>query len=304
MLDEPDVVDGIPIVQLGMGSRHIGRFDLQIDADAHKLRSFTWKSLRLTPDAAPADEALFANVNELKRVIDDKHKRVVIELARQLTHPVRYRETELGNIICDMVQFVLDVHIALFPSSSLRAEALRPAITLDQLVAAIPYDGPLTIMQVTGEQIQQVVHYMMRDENWGDNPKFFQVNKGFSLEYDRVSHQIVKLKLNGEPLQKDQLYYVTVDEYHYLSSRKVFGLTREQIGESGRAYSVPFSYRKVALRYFSQVNDARMRAQTTGIAPELIYAGLNSVDPSLPLEREVEGRLIIHHPEGYFREEC
>ncbi len=41
LLDEPAVVNGIPIVQAGTGTDQIGRFDILIDTDENKIDSYT-----------------------------------------------------------------------------------------------------------------------------------------------------------------------------------------------------------------------------------------------------------------------
>ena len=47
LLSEPCVVNGIPIVQVGVGTDQIGRFDIHIDTNQHKMVDYTWKCLPL-----------------------------------------------------------------------------------------------------------------------------------------------------------------------------------------------------------------------------------------------------------------
>ncbi len=41
-LEEPVVVNGIPIVQAGTGTDQIGRFDIMVDTDENCIDSYTW----------------------------------------------------------------------------------------------------------------------------------------------------------------------------------------------------------------------------------------------------------------------
>lgn len=295
MFDHPEVVNGIPIVQLGMGSCHIGRFDLRIDADTHKLLDYEWKSVRLSADASPEDEALGNAVNGFKCSMDEKYSQKIVEFGRELTHPKRDQETELGNLLCDLLKTVYDVDMALLSSSSIRAESLGPVVTLDDFLSAMPYEGPVTVLKLTGRQLMRGMRHLMRDQNWEKEPKFFQLDGGVRLEYDRTKHEIVRFDVNGEPLDEDRIYYVSVDEYHFLSSQKNFGLTREEIVETGHANSVSVGYRQALLSCFAKITDARKRAKLAGVEPDIVFVGRGQIDPAAPLEREVEGRIVIHH---------
>ncbi|HQB32416.1 MAG TPA: bifunctional metallophosphatase/5'-nucleotidase, partial [Erysipelotrichaceae bacterium] len=43
VLEQPEIVNGIPIVQAGTGTDAIGRFDIDIDTDNNCIDSFTWQ---------------------------------------------------------------------------------------------------------------------------------------------------------------------------------------------------------------------------------------------------------------------
>ena len=52
-LDAPEVVNGIPIVQVGTGTDHIGRFDLVIDTDRNEIDSYTWTPIPINDTTCP-----------------------------------------------------------------------------------------------------------------------------------------------------------------------------------------------------------------------------------------------------------
>lgn len=57
-LDEPCVVEGIPIVQAAVGTAQIGRFDILFDEFFNRIDSYTWRSIPITEENCPRDEAL------------------------------------------------------------------------------------------------------------------------------------------------------------------------------------------------------------------------------------------------------
>ena len=53
-LDEPAVVNGIPIVQAGTGTDQIGRFDILIDTDNNCIDSYTWMPVPIDAEHCPS----------------------------------------------------------------------------------------------------------------------------------------------------------------------------------------------------------------------------------------------------------
>lgn len=62
-----------------------------------------------------------------------KYGRVITRLNRKLTHPDRYRETELGDLFSDILKESLGLDIMLLGSGSIRKESLGPIVTLQDL---------------------------------------------------------------------------------------------------------------------------------------------------------------------------
>ncbi|MGB4626777.1 MAG: metallophosphatase, partial [Erysipelotrichaceae bacterium] len=48
VLEKPEIINGIPIVQAGMGTDAIGRFDIDVDTDNNCIDTFTWKFIPIT----------------------------------------------------------------------------------------------------------------------------------------------------------------------------------------------------------------------------------------------------------------
>lgn len=67
-----------------------------------------------------------------------KYSHIVARFRRELTHPERTRETELGNLFADIFTRSLGIDIMLIGSGSIRAEKLGPIVTYGDLIEVSP----------------------------------------------------------------------------------------------------------------------------------------------------------------------
>ena len=139
-LTEPAVVNGIPIVQAGTGTDQIGRFDIMIDTDKNRIDSYTWQPVPIDADHCPRDAAIEAVISGYKSRTDAIYGRILTRFVRELTHPTRIRETELGDLFSDVLRDALGVDIFLLGSGSIRTDRLGPIVTKGRRRASGLYD--------------------------------------------------------------------------------------------------------------------------------------------------------------------
>ncbi|MBR6358139.1 MAG: bifunctional metallophosphatase/5'-nucleotidase, partial [Lachnospiraceae bacterium] len=196
-LTEPAVVNNIPIVQAGTGTDQIGRFDIMVDTDNNCIDSFTWKPIPINSDTCPRDPSIEEVIGTYKSRTDAKYGQIVTKFVRQLTHPTRIRETELGDLFADAMKESLGVDIFLLGSGSIRNEQLGPVVTKGDLRECFPYDDSAHMVYVTGAQLKHMIQYMLRDGVFaGEHCEFFQFSKGFVVEYDQATHSILRFELD------------------------------------------------------------------------------------------------------------
>ena len=132
-LDEPAVVNGIPVVQAGTGTDQIGRFDIVINTDENCIDSYSWKNIPINAENCPRDPAIEDIIHTYKERTDAKYGQIVTKFVRQLTHPTRIRETELGDLISDVLKDSLGVDVFLLGSGSIRNEQLGRRIAYHEV---------------------------------------------------------------------------------------------------------------------------------------------------------------------------
>ena len=229
-MTEPTVVNGIPIVQAGTGTDQIGRFDIMIDTDNNCIDSFTWQTVPISEATCPWDYDIEDLILNYKLRTDDKYGKIVTRFIRQLTHPDRWRETELGDLFSDVLCDALGLDFFLLGSGSIRTEQLGPVVTKGDLRTCFPYDDAVHMVYVTGAQLKHMLLRMLRDEAFaGEHTEFYQLSRGLEVEYDQATHSFLRFNFNGEPLDDEKVYTLGLQHYHYLNLEDSFDVTLEEL---------------------------------------------------------------------------
>ncbi|WP_342617003.1 bifunctional metallophosphatase/5'-nucleotidase [Rhodoferax sp. GW822-FHT02A01] len=243
--------DGKLVTQTGFYGRLLTRIDLQIDAMARKvvakdannfvvLNGAVVKDINGNPlplpqgakalEPDPQVEAIVRRYGDLTAPLSE------MEVGR-LTAPLERRtnaagESTLGALIADaFLAGTSDssygdkpAQIAFTNPGGLRSDLTSSlTVTFGQLFNVLPFNNTLVTMDLTGAQILRLL-----EQQW-ERPqpaggRVLPVSQGFSYVWDAskpegaapgTGHRVVpgSMRLNGEPMEMDKLYRVTVNSF-------------------------------------------------------------------------------------------
>ena len=245
-LEEPAVVNGIPIVQAGTGTDQIGRFDLLIDIENDRLCDYSWKPVPINDETCPRDPGMEALLSEYKSQTDAKYGKILTKFVRPLHHPSRYQETELGDLFSDIMRDALGVEIFLLASGSIRVEHLGPIVTKGDFDMCFPFDDSAHLLYWTGAQLRHALLHMLRDEAFsGVHTEFYQISSGLTIEYDQEKKELTKLLFKGEPVADDRVFVMGLQHYHFLNMKDSFNLDVEEVEKNGAIRTIASSCKDV-----------------------------------------------------------
>lgn len=266
-LEEAEVINGIPIVQAGTGSKQIGRIDLVFDGENRQVKDFAYRLQPLDDTVCEANKNLLELIDSYRSNTDRKYNQVVATFARELTHPNRYQETELGNLFADIMQDGSSFDLMILASGSLRLKSLGPVVHLQDLKVFYPYDDPLYLLEVTGAQLKRMIAYVCREAAFtGGHTEFYQYSKQLRFVWSRSRQQFLAFTFNGHELGDDERIKIALCDYHYRNFTDFFGVPFEEVAANRRPRCVATS--------------------TGGIYEELLTGCRN-------LDAHVEGRIVI-----------
>lgn len=248
---QPAKVNGILIAQAGVGTDQIGRFDIVIDTDKNAADSYTWQIVPIDSAHCPRDEALEDLILHYKKQTDQKYGRIVTRLSRQLTHPARTQETEIGNLLADILQESFGIDLMLLGSGSIRTETFGPIVQYAGLIEMFPYDDAAYVVKVTGTQLERMLRHTLREEAFWGHTEFYQFSRGVKIVYSRSQETFLELSLNGEPISGGRIYNVGLQKFHYINLEPFLGINLEEVSANGKPRMVSTSCREVLDEYLS-----------------------------------------------------
>ena len=252
LIEKPDIENNILIVQAGTGTNQIGRFDITIDTKNNCTKDWKWKCIPIDEKNCPRDRKLEKLITTYKNQTDAKYCRVITRFSRVLTHPDRYRETEIGDLFADIFKDTLGIDIMLLGSGSIRNPELGPIVMLQDLMECFPYDDAIYMLSVTGKQLKKMILHVLRDEAFqGDHTEFYQYSHGVHIEYSRKEHKFLSFTFNKQPIDDKRLYTIGLQNYHFLNIEDGFGITQKEVEENGKARILATSCRDVLEEYMS-----------------------------------------------------
>ncbi len=250
-MDEPEIVNGVPIMHAGTGTGQIGRIEIEYDTEEKQIVSSRWHLDRVDEETAPVDDVMEELLDSYRTATDRKYKRVVTRFARQLTHPCREQETEMGNLYADAIQWESSFDIMVMGSGSIRKKELGPVVEYQDMLENTPFDDPLWMLEVTGAQLRKMILHICRDEAWEGHTEFYQYSKGVRFVYRKSTHSLEEFKFRGEDIADDRRLKIAVQTYHYNNFDEFFGVPLEEVKKNMKPRCVATSTLNIIEEYFS-----------------------------------------------------
>jgi 5'-nucleotidase len=245
ILDKPAKVNQVLIAQAGVGTDQIGRFDIVVDDETNSIIDYRWQLIPIDDKLAEPDQKLKEFIAAFKDKTDRKYQTLICKLGQKHTHPQRERETSLGNLIADALSENAQTDVLLVGSGSIRVKEFGPLVTLMDLMTCFPYDDSLTRFTIPGAKLRRVFGHIMRPENRTSEGECYQVNSKVRAVYNDNHHALESLKINGQEVEKQKLYTLTLQNYHFKQSAAYLDITNRELLASGQQKTVTTSAQEV-----------------------------------------------------------
>jgi len=266
ILEKPEKVNNILIAQAGVGTNQIGRFDITVDDDTNSIVSSKWKLIEINDRLAKPDPALLDYIDNYKKKVDDKYGTVICKFTRELTHPKREIETDLGNLFADIFTGSCECDVMFVGSGSIRVKQMGSQVTLGDAMACFPYDDSLHRFSVSGKQLKQIFAHIMRVENRDGEGECYQINRGVEAVYNEKKKQLVSLKVSGQVVDDNKLYRIAMQGYHYNNASVYLGLDSQFIQTLPDHKVITTSAQQVLIEYLN--NHTNIESKVEG---RLVY---------------------------------
>lgn len=249
ILEKPEAVNNVLIVQAGVGTDQVGRFDIVVDDDTNSIIDYTWQLIPIDDNLAEPDRSLQEYIASFQETIDRKYSTILCKFAQKLTHPRRYTETSLGNLIADAFAEVAECDAMLVGSGSIRVKEMGQVVTLRDLLTCFPYDDVLTRYTIGGGQLRRIFSHIMRTENRNSEGECYQVNGKVKAVYSDAHRELVSLAIDGDDVSSAGNYKLCLQGFHFNNSASYLNITHEELLESGETKAISTSAQDVLEEY-------------------------------------------------------
>lgn len=145
---------------------------------------------------------------------------------------VRFKETNLGNLVADSMRMVANAQIAVNNGGGIRASIPQGEITVEQVIGVLPFGNSVVSKRVKGESILSILEKGVSyfPEAGGG---FLQVS-GITFSFDaskEVGSRVQDVMVGGEALALEEYYVVSTnnflaaggDEYYMFEGTETVG---------------------------------------------------------------------------------
>jgi 5'-nucleotidase len=231
-MEKEEQVNGILIAQSGYGMTHIGRLDLDIDAQKGGIVGHKWGLVEINDSLCDFDAEADGYVDH---VLFDrnslKNDCLICEFAERYEHNSRLEETDLGDLIADAFLDIYKPDFVIVQSGSIRLKSCGPDVKLETLKKMYPYDDNFVNITLTGKEIRSAFEYLFSLKSDGSVMNgTFQYSRGFKLiadveRYKERGCKLVYIGLNGKELDDDRVYTVGMTKNCVNKFKRYFGVT-------------------------------------------------------------------------------
>jgi len=214
-LEKPAVVEGVIITQAYQHGQVLGILDLTWRDG--KIVSHKGGLLSIKPVPGQEDPAVAAVVRRYQEKLEKKLGEPVGQVDADLDgerERVRRQETNLGNLVADIMRAKAKADVALINGGSIRKSIPKGRIRRLDVYAALPFDNYLVAFRLTGTQLQKVLEHGVSQVKEGGG-SFPQVS-GLSFTYNPKAppgSRVKEILVGGKPLKPEQEYTVATNDF-------------------------------------------------------------------------------------------
>ena len=212
-LIKPANVDGVIIVQAWAHARALGVLDLTIDAG--KIIKADGRLEDIKPVPGQEDPAVQKIVEKYRLQEDAVFGETVGEAAVDLDgEHVNTRETNLGDLVADIVREKTGAEIALINGGAIRASIPKGPIKLKEVYKALPFNNYLVAFKLRGADVKAALEHGVSavEKHAG---RFPQVS-GLSFTYSPGApggSRVREVQVGGRPLAPEGEYTVATLDF-------------------------------------------------------------------------------------------
>lgn len=212
-LDKPVTVGDTIIVQAWEHGKALGVLDLSVEDG--KVAGFSGRLEEIVPAPGREDKTVMAIVNKYERKADAALGEVIGTAGVDLDgENVRKRETNLGDLIADIIMRMSGADAAIINGGGIRTSINRGPIRVRDVYSVLPFDNYVVAVKLTGVQLRQALEHGVSGIEQGEG-RFPQVS-GITFTFypsSPAGSRVGEIVVDGRPLDPGREYVVATNDF-------------------------------------------------------------------------------------------
>jgi len=217
LLNEPVIVNGTPIVQVGHRGRYLGKALLNFDVATGMVDLTSWEAIPLMRDWDEEPFEADINISEMLGEFKVKSINAGNELIGYTTRNFRQVNKEnriiaLGRVIGEAILLSAKEHgaeIGMINNGGIRSDLLEGEIWVSHVHNVLPFDDNVIVMDIPGTILLEIIRSSFV-ENTGTTA-FLQYSNNVGIV--QTPPDVVIPNLKGVEIQADVVYKVATNKY-------------------------------------------------------------------------------------------
>jgi 5'-nucleotidase/UDP-sugar diphosphatase len=212
-LESPTKVGGTIIVQAWEHAKALGVLDLTVEDG--RISGYHGRLENIKPVPGGEDKTVMAIVDKYRdrvdKVLDEPVGTAALDLDGE---NVRKKETNLGNLIADVMRKASGADAAIINGGGIRTSINKGEIRVKDVYAVLPFDNYIVAVKLTGAQIRQALEHGVSAVERGEG-RFPQVS-GLMFTYvpsAPAGARVRQVMIGGRPLDPDAEYSVATNDF-------------------------------------------------------------------------------------------
>ncbi len=202
--------------------RTLGRLDLLISKPPET--GGRARVVRAKAQNLPVTEAI-APEPAVQQLLEDYNRKLESQTATVIgrslvtlegdTGKVRTQETNLGNLLADLLRDEFGTDVALVNGGQIRDGIPAGPVDIKRVLRVLPFNSPTVTLTITGERLRQALENSVSQLPGSQAGRFLQVS-GLSVLYDlsaKPGARVQEVTVGGRPLEAARRYSVATDAF-------------------------------------------------------------------------------------------
>ena len=239
LLSRPKIINDIPIVQVGSGFDHLGRFDIEIDTDIHSILSYDYEVLDIDAKHYEKDALMEEVLAAYSKQVEDQGERILTTFSRRFTHTSRHQESELSDLFADLMQMDSSFDIMMLGTGSFRGKGLGPVVDQRSFKEVYPFDNAIYMLKVKGKTFRKMCHHFLKAsiESKGAD-EFYAFSKGVQVIYDPKNDLLEHCRFLNKEIEDEDLLKIALQEFHLNNCEDFLGVSLAELSALDRPVMV------------------------------------------------------------------